>query len=125
MSRSMRIHAGAGTPGVARSYLLAERLRKIAADMGFRVSHLLCSRTAGSDSRYLHIHDPRGRRWLIRVSNHRRPVNDGTRDDPHLDFVSFDAMSGFEDAVAWLGRVMAGAIDWYDPRPARLVRRRR
>ncbi len=115
MTGTMRIHAGAGTCREALVAEVAARLRDHAKSLGFRVSHILCSRTAGSGSRYLKLHDRHGRLWLIRVSNHRRPLNLCGHEDPHLDFVSFDGASGLDQATDWLARVWAGGIDWFDP----------
>lgn len=112
----MRIHAGAGTCREALVAELAARVRDRAKKMGFRVSHILCSRTPGLGSRYLKLHDLDGRLWLIRVSNHRRPLNMTGKQDPHLDFVSFDGTTGLDQATDWLARAWAGGIDWFDPR---------
>lgn len=111
----MRIHAGAGTCREAMVAELAARLRDRAKRLGFGVSHILCSRTPGSGSRYLKLHDAAGRLWLIRVSNHRRLMKIAGARDPHLDFVSFDGTTGFDQAVDWLARAWAGGIDWFDP----------
>jgi len=123
MTRSARIHAGAGECREALVAGLAVRLRDAAKALGFRVSHILCSRSPGSPSRYIKLHDAHGRLWFVRVSNHRRPWNNCDRQDPHLDFVSFDGTSGFDQAVDWLARVWTGGVDWFDPRRGRPRRR--
>lgn len=105
------ILAGRSPAQPGAHFCLAIRLFDHVRTMGFSQVALACSTVAGSLSRYLSFHDSQGHRWKIRISNHRMPVR---AEAPHLDLVSFDGHSGFDEATAWIARCAAGELSWFD-----------
>ena len=66
-----------------------------------------------SPSRYITVRDPRGRKWMVRVSNHYRPQNARSA-PPHFDLVSLDGRSGLAEIRRFLALAASGEIDWWD-----------
>lgn len=128
MSRSLRLVLGQGVarPGALKQ--LALRAADHARAAGLRFLRLEASRNPTSSSQYLHLLDQQGRRWLIRVSNHRRPLGRG-QETPHFDLVSIDGVAGFASLTFFLDEIAAGRPVWFDPaesfRPLPKQRRRR
>lgn len=92
---------------------LALRLGTAARALGLVVVTLKSSFSPGSPSRYLTLRDAGKRHWLVRISNHRMPVNN-SQPLPHLDFVSLDGAAGLPEATAFLTRVATGAAHWFN-----------
>ena len=118
-----------GAGGVVRDDALrmqaVSNVIEAAGELGLRVLSIRTSRSSGSASRYLTLIDPGERKWLIRVSNHRMPI-DTSSPLPHLDFVSLDGASGLHEAMVFLHRVAMGRAIWADPAdPARRAEYRR
>ena len=125
MSGTMRIVAGSGTYRPGAHAGLAIRIGDFARRLGMTVCKVQASRCATSPSKYLIVRDTRGRRCIIRVSNHRKPDFTG-HDTPHFDLVSIDGIAGYDEACRVLGRIQADGIDWFDPKAGvRQPRRRR
>jgi hypothetical protein len=125
MSGTMRIVAGSGAYAQGAHAELAIRIADFARRLGMTVGTVKASRCATSPSRYVNVRDARGRPWIIRVSNHRKPDFTG-HETPHFDLVSIDGIAGYDEACRVLGRIQAGGIDWFDPKAdVRQPRRRR
>lgn len=92
---------------------LALKLASAARELGLAVVSIKASHSLGSASRYVTLRDGGKRHWLLRVSNHRMPVN-SDHAAPHLDFVSLDGVSGLQDAAQFLHRVAMGEAIWAD-----------
>jgi hypothetical protein len=99
-------------PGVITA--LSLRLAQTAQKLGLVVLRNQASRVRGSQSRYLYL-QWRGKRWLVRVSNHHRPNRiKALSADPNIDFISFDGEAGFERAIELLSRLKFGDLIWHD-----------
>lgn len=121
----LRIVSGKGIATGPQILSLATRLGEAAVELGMRVVSIRASRTAGSASRYVTLRDAGERPWLVRVSNHRMPVNTA-QPLPHLDLVSLDGASGLHEAIVFLHRIAMGRAIWADPAdPARRAEYRR
>lgn len=94
---------------------MAARLCAHARGLGFRIIALTSSRTRHSGSRILTLADPVGRAWLIRVGAGPCPERSGN-EEPHLDFVCRDGVSGFPRAAGFLDRIASGEVEWRKPR---------
>lgn len=109
--RGLRLVVGAGSArnnGIHAE--LALRLTDVARGLGFAIQ-LKRSRATGSPSFYLYATGPDGRCWRVRISNHRCPADAAV---PHLDLVSLDGVAGAAETRAFLVRVLAGEIAWFD-----------
>jgi len=108
-----RIVAGRGAEPAAPGAIcaLALRLRDHALSRALIVGRIELSRIRSSSSRYIHLNDPFGRPWSIRVSNHHLPRRTG-HPEPHFDFVSIDGVSGFELAAGFVDRIARGEVAW-------------
>jgi len=121
----LRIVTGAGCATAQDILALAMRLGTAARELGLKVVSIKASHSRGSASRYVTLRDAGQRDWLIRVSNHRLPVNN-THPVPHLDFVSLDGAAGLNEATVFLHRVAMGRAEWTDANdPARRAQYRR
>lgn len=117
--RMFRIVSGSGAATAQDILALAMKLGTAARELGLAVVSLKASHASGSPSRYLTLRDGGHRHWLIRVSNHRMPI-DSDHALPHLDLVSLDGASGLPEATAYLQRIAAGTAPWANPAdPAR------
>ena len=122
---AMRIIAGRGVATGRDILALALRVHEQAVLAGLIVTSFRSSHIRESASRYLIARDRTGHEWTVRISNHRRPRANG-HGAPHLDLISFDGHSGFDQAVCWLQRVASGEIEWEPTRPnGRRPRQRR
>ena len=109
----LRIVSGAGTATAPDILALAMKLGSAARELGLTVVSIKASHVSGSASRYVTLRDHGKRHWLIRVSNHRMPIN-SDHALPHLDFVSLDGVAGFQDATRFLQSVATGKASWAD-----------
>lgn len=98
---------------VAAPSPLAVALRDYARSRGLTIGRLERSRAKASGSLYLMMVGPDGRRWILRISNHRRPRRTGHA-IPHIDLVSLDGTSGFDVGCTLIDRMIAGALPWFD-----------
>lgn len=122
---AMRIIAGRGMATGADILALALRVREQAVLVGLIVTSFRSSHIRESASRYLIVRVRAGHEWTVRVSNHRRPRANG-HGAPHLDLISLDGQSGFDQAADWVRRVATGEIEWEPTRPnGRRPRQRR
>lgn len=120
-----RITVGVGPAADGAHLGLATKIADFARDLGYRLDSIRTSK-AGTTSRYITLLDRLGHRWTIRVSDHRKPTI-CAHPDPHLDLVSLDGVSGFDEAARYLGMARCGGVDWTDPVEAHRepLRRRR
>lgn len=94
-------------------------LATYASTLGFAQIGVRQSRVFRSGSRYLFFTDPKGNRWKVRISDHRRrPRRFLGQEPPHFDLVSFDGRSGLDRAKAWMDSVANGKRPWF-PLPTR------
>jgi hypothetical protein len=114
VSRTLRLVIGQGEATPCAVKALALRAADHARGAGLRFLRLEQSRNARSLSQYLHILDKQGRRWLFRISNHRRPLSRG-QETPNFDLVSIDGVSGFGSVTFFLDEIAAGRPEWFDP----------
>jgi len=120
-----RIVVGTAPAAKGSHSVLAGRIADFARDLGYRVGGIEASRCGNSNSRYLTVFDRMARRWIIRVSDHRKPAVTAHQ-TPHLDLVSLDGTSGFDEAARYLGMARCGGVEWFDPAATvRQPRRRR
>jgi hypothetical protein len=82
-----------------------------AVTRGFRRIALERSRVGLSGSRYLMFDDAHGRRWKLRISEHRRRARPNFA-PAHFDLTSLDGRSGLAEAKAFLDEVAAGTRPW-------------
>lgn len=133
--RSLRRYAGqppADGSRAAAPWRLSIEIRDYAKSKGFVIERLQRSRARESGSIYLNMRDVGGRLWILRVSNHFRPRRTGHA-MPHVDFVSFDGVSGVEIGRQLVDAVSVGKVPWFNaeeaislpPRHARQKRRRK
>ena len=94
-------------------WTLASALRDYAKAGGLTIYGLERSRVAISGSIYLTMADVAGRRWIVRVSNHRRPRRTGHA-LPHVDLVSLDGVAGFKIGRELIDAIIAGTVPWFD-----------
>lgn len=92
---------------------LALKLCTAAREIGLSVVTLKTSYSPGSASRYLTLRDAGQRHWLLRISNHRMPIK-SKQPLPHLDLVSLGANAGLDEGTAFLHRIMAGQVAWFN-----------
>lgn len=109
----LRIVVGAGNADCSAILKLSTGLASAAQGMGLAIVSNKASRNPTSPSRYLTLRDAGGRKWLIRVSNHRIPVRNN-HPLPHLDLVSIDGASGLSEATAFLRQIATGVATWFD-----------
>lgn len=109
----LRIVSGAGTASAQDILDLSMKLAGAAREVGLTVVSNKASHSRGSPSRYVTLRDNGKRDWLIRVSNHRMPIN-SKHPLPHLDFVSLDGVGGLHDATLFLHRLAMGSVKWFD-----------
>lgn len=109
----LRIVSGTGAATAQDILTLAMKLGTAAREVGLTVVSIKASHSPGSPSRYVTLRDNGKRDWLIRVSNHRMPIN-SKHPLPHLDFVSLDGATGLHDATVFLHRLAMGAVQWFD-----------
>lgn len=109
----LRIVSGAGVATRQDILQLTMELAVAAQELGLVPVHNKASRNPHSASRYLTLRDHGQRIWLIRISNHRMPVN-SAHPLPHLDFVSLDGVAGLHEATVFLHRVAMGRAVWFD-----------
>jgi hypothetical protein len=116
MRRFERILAGRQDAVAAPGSIcaLALQVREQAIGCGLRVICLTASRIRCSQTKILSLSDGSGNRWIIRVSNHFMPRRTG-HEQPHLDLVSFDGVSGIDRATAYLARIARGEVEWVKP----------
>lgn len=124
---NLRLVIGTGVAAPGAIFRLAVRLADHARSVGMTLITLRCSRQSESDSCYMNFDDQRGRRWIIRVSNHRLPLHH-SYEIPHFDFVSIDAVSGFASACTTVAVLARGDYPWVvaeraTPLPGRRLRR--
>lgn len=109
----LRIVSGNGAATAQDILDLAMKLGTAAREVGLTVVSIKASHSRGSPSRYVTLRDSGKRDWLIRVSNHRMPIN-SKHPLPHLDFVSLDGVAGLHDATVFLHRLAMGSVQWFD-----------
>ena len=116
MTTGFTIVAGArqadGTLPRGAHIALTLRLIDHARALGLRTT-LETSRTKASPSRYVEMIDRLDHRWIVRISNHRHCARTG-RDQPHLDFVSFDGVSGEDKLHDFIAKIASGALVWFE-----------
>lgn len=94
-------------------WALASALRDHAKACGLTIDRLERSRAAISGSIYLTMADATGRRWIMRISNHRRPRRTGHA-IPHVDIVSLDGVAGLKIGRELIDAIVTGAVPWFD-----------
>lgn len=124
---NLRLVIGSGLAAPGAIFRLAVRLADHARSVGMILKSLRRSRQSESDSCYMTFDDHRGRRWIIRVSNHRLPLHH-SYEIPHFDFVSIDGVSGFASACTTVAVLARGDYPWVvaeraTPLPGRRLRR--
>lgn len=124
---NLRLVMGSGDAPAGAVFRLAVRLANHAKGLGMQLIAIRRSREDVSDSCYLTLDDSRGRRWIIRVSNHRMPTHH-SHEIPHFDFVSIDGVAGFDSACVTIGVLSRGEFPWAQakratPLPGRRLRR--
>ncbi|WP_336958684.1 hypothetical protein [Sphingobium aquiterrae] len=110
----LRIVAGAGHATPCQILMTAIDVAREAKRRGIGVLSIRSSHSRGSSSRYVWMADKSGRRWLVRVSNHRRPPAPH-KDMPNIELVTLDGVSGMPELCAWLDTIAAGDALWTDP----------
>lgn len=122
IKRFERIEAGEpeAQPTQGAIGVMTARLGEHARHLGFRVISLRASRIKASCTHHLALQDPAGRPWTVRISGVGLPHRTG-HEEPHLDFVCRDGVSGFGRAAAFLDAIASGEIEWRKPE----LRRRR
>jgi hypothetical protein len=123
MTRTLRAVVGRGQADPAAVGRLALAAADQARGRGLKLIRISASHAVDSGSRYLHVEDARGQRWVFRVSNHRRPQRENPNEAPHFDLVSIDAASGLGQLGFWMDEIVAVRIEWFRPEP--FVRRPR
>lgn len=111
----MRLVIGAPNSLVTKPmiFALASQIYDAAQSAGFTHLSFDHSRVKSSSSRYVKMRGPHGHIWIVRVSNHRRPLK-SPHALPHFDLVSLDGCSGIPETADWLRRAYAGQIAWED-----------
>lgn len=92
---------------------LAVALRDHAQARGLSIDKLERSRLVASGSIYLSMTEASGRGWIMRVSNHRRPLRTGHA-VPHLDLISLDGVAGLKVGRDLIDAIVAGSLPWFD-----------
>lgn len=116
---TFRITCGQWPAPSGSTYRLALRIADYAKSIGMSLRILRRSRSAGSKSCYLTLVDEDNLPWIVRVSDHRR--SDKTPESAHhIDYVSKDGQSGFEQVVSVLHRIVQGDFEWHDTHPETL-----
>ncbi len=124
-----RLEDGVSAPAPLQ---LAVALRDYAMSCGLTIEKLERSRVRISGSIYLVMTEACGRRWIMRLSNHRR----GRRTShatPHVDLISLDGVAGLRIGRGLIDAIVAGTMPWFDatatvrplPQVRRNVKRRR
>ncbi len=98
----------------ATPFPLAVALRDYAIAQGLAIDKLERSRIRASGSIYLAMTDRARRRWIMRVSSHRRPrrTNHAV---PHVDLISLDGVAGIAIGRRLIDDIIAGNVPWFDP----------
>lgn len=94
-------------------FRLATALYDYAMAHGLTNGRLERSRVTRSGSIYISMTDSSGRRWKMRVSNHRLPRRTGHA-TPHVDLVSLDGVSGIAVGRKLVDAIVAGTVPWFD-----------
>ena len=92
---------------------LAARLVDHARLQGMTLASIRRSKQRASMSCYLALHDSHKRLWIVRVSNHLRPLV-SPFPKPHFDLVSVDGVSGFSQACGTIDAMADGTMPWHD-----------
>jgi len=124
---NLRLVVGSGHAAPGAVFRLAVRLADHAKSQDMRLISIRRSKQVVSDSCYITLDDSRGRRWIIRVSDHRLPLHHSF-EIPHFDFVSIDGASGFDSACTTVSILARGSYPWTEavratPLPGRCLRR--
>jgi hypothetical protein len=103
--------------GAIQSLVLA--VAQEARERGLAVVNIHASRVHRSASSHIVLRDRRGRDWLLRISDHKRPPETGY-EEPHFDLVTPDGLVGAELAFGFVMRVAEGREPWHEPRRTRI-----
>ncbi len=107
---------------------LAIRLADHARARGMALVSIRRSKDKSSPSCYIALSDRLARLWIVRVSNHRRPLVTPFP-KPHFDLVTVSDDRGFVSACATIDHMADGSMHWHDaetdvrmPRPRKARR---
>ena len=127
MNGSLVIGKGTGAPRGALMRLVMQ-LALHAKQKGMALVAIRRSKQKGSLSCYLALNDRLARLWIVRVSDHRRPLV-SPFPKPHFDLVTHDGVSGLSQARGTIECMADGSMPWHDaevdvrmPRPKKARR---
>lgn len=104
---------------------LAVRLADHAKLRGMALVSIRRSKDRRSPSCYIALNDRQSRLWIVRVSNHRRPL-ETPFPTPHFDLVTTGEEAGFVSACGTIDHMADGSMPWHDAETSvRMPRARR
>lgn len=104
---------------------LAVRLADHARSRGMALVSIRRSKDRRSPSCYIALQDRLSRLWIVRVSNHRRPL-ETPFPTPHFDLVTASDEAGFTSACGKIDHMADGTMHWHDAETSvRMPRARR